>query len=72
VQNANTSLVKENVYLKNRQAWMTKSQKRQKKTLVCLKDKYNELTDKATGLSNLLVSIFFSSSNRTRLRATLN
>lgn len=57
-KNANTSLVKENVYLKNRQAWMTKSQKRQKKTLVCLKDKYNELTDKATGLSNLLLESY--------------
>ncbi|KAJ6945896.1 phosphatidate cytidylyltransferase [Populus alba x Populus x berolinensis] len=57
-KNANTSLVKENVYLKNRQAWMTKSQKRQKKTLVYLKDKYNELTDKATGLSNLLMESY--------------
>ncbi|KAJ6945893.1 hypothetical protein NC651_000842 [Populus alba x Populus x berolinensis] len=57
-KNANTSLVKENVYLKNRQAWMTKSQKRQKKTLVYLKHKYNELTDKATGLSNLLMESY--------------
>jgi len=63
VQNTNTSLVKEIVYLRNRQASMTKSHKRQKRTLVHLKDKYNELTDKTTGLSTLLVSIFFSSSN---------
>ncbi|KAL3609651.1 hypothetical protein D5086_000671 [Populus alba] len=55
---ANTSLVRENAYLKNRQAWMTKSQKRQKKTLVYLKHKYNELTDKATGLSNLLMESY--------------
>jgi len=47
---------------------MTKSQKRQKKTLVYLKNKYNELTDKATGLSNLLVSILFSSSNHQNAR----
>ncbi|XP_011026659.1 PREDICTED: uncharacterized protein LOC105127186 isoform X2 [Populus euphratica] len=56
-KNANTSFVKENVYLKNRQAWMTKSQKRQKKTLVYLKYKHNELTEKVTDLSNLLMEL---------------
>ncbi|KAJ6962034.1 hypothetical protein NC652_000866 [Populus alba x Populus x berolinensis] len=55
---ANTSLVRENAYLKKRQAWMTKSQKRQNKTLVYLKHKYNELTGKTTGLSNLLMESY--------------
>ncbi|KAG6791465.1 hypothetical protein POTOM_000586 [Populus tomentosa] len=55
---ANTSLVRENAYLKKRQAWMTKSQKRQNKTLVYLKHKYNVLTDKTTGLSNLLMESY--------------
>ncbi|KAI5565922.1 uncharacterized protein LOC7463370 isoform X3 [Populus trichocarpa] len=57
-KNTNTSLVKEIVYLRNRQASMTKSHKRQKRTLVHLKDKYNELTDKTTGLSTLLMESY--------------
>nr|TKR90625.1 uncharacterized protein D5086_0000231160 [Populus alba] len=68
---ANTSLVRENAYLKNRQARMTKSQKRQKKTLVDLKHKYNELTDKASGLSNLLMESYVQLQERnTELEAS--
>ncbi|XP_011008248.1 PREDICTED: uncharacterized protein LOC105113673 isoform X2 [Populus euphratica] len=71
-KNANTSFVKENVYLKNRKAWMTKSQKRQKKNLVYLKDKCNELTEKTTGLSNLLMESYAQLQERnTELEASI-
>eukprot|EP00258_Populus_trichocarpa_P016626 XP_006375605.1 uncharacterized protein LOC7463370 isoform X1 [Populus trichocarpa] len=67
-KNTNTSLVKEIVYLRNRQASMTKSHKRQKRTLVHLKDKYNELTDKTTGLSTLLMESCYAQLDQERIK----
>lgn len=67
-KNTNTSLVKEIVYLRNRQASMTKSHKRQKRTLVHLKDKYNELSDKTTGLSTLLMESCYAQLDQERIK----